>query len=87
MEILLEKGFEPTRSIVLAYGIDEERGGILVRAKINDYASHTQTPSLIQGATAIRDFLLSNYGEEAFSILVDEGGMYSATASFQNPTH
>ncbi|KAJ3486708.1 hypothetical protein NLI96_g4047 [Meripilus lineatus] len=55
IESLLQKGFKPTRTVVLAYGIDEERGGI-------------------SGATAIRDYLLSNYGKNAFSILVDEGG-------------
>ncbi|KAH9921729.1 carboxypeptidase S [Epithele typhae] len=60
VEELLQAGFKPTRTIVLAYGIDEERGGI-------------------SGATAIRDYLLSTYGEYAFSILVDEGGGYSVT--------
>lgn len=29
---------------------------------------------MLQGATAIRDYLLATYGEYAFSILVDEGG-------------
>ncbi|KAA1468962.1 carboxypeptidase S [Dentipellis sp. KUC8613] len=58
VESLLKQGFKPERSVVLAYGIDEERGGI-------------------DGATAIRDYLLANYGENAFSILVDEGGGYS----------
>ncbi|EIW58397.1 carboxypeptidase S [Trametes versicolor FP-101664 SS1] len=57
VEELLRIGFKPTRSIVLAYGIDEERGGI-------------------SGATAIRDYLLGAYGENAFSILIDEGGGY-----------
>ncbi|KZT65806.1 carboxypeptidase S [Daedalea quercina L-15889] len=57
VETLLSKGFQPVRSIVLAYGMDEERGG---RA----------------GATAIRDYLLEHYGEDAFSIIVDEGGGY-----------
>ncbi|TFK51921.1 carboxypeptidase S [Heliocybe sulcata] len=57
VETLLEQGFEPTRSFVLAYGIDEERGGI-------------------EGATAIRDHLLSVYGPDSFSLLVDEGGGY-----------
>ncbi|EPQ56640.1 carboxypeptidase S [Gloeophyllum trabeum ATCC 11539] len=58
VETLLEKGFEPTRTFVLAYGIDEERGGIY-------------------GATAIRDHLLSVYGPDSFSLLVDEGGGYA----------
>ncbi|KAI0060656.1 carboxypeptidase S [Artomyces pyxidatus] len=57
VETLLQNGFAPTRSIVLAYGIDEERGGV-------------------DGATAIRDYLLSTYGRSSFSILVDEGGGY-----------
>ncbi|KAI0327002.1 Zn-dependent exopeptidase [Cubamyces sp. BRFM 1775] len=60
VEELLRIGFKPTRSVVLAYGIDEERGGI-------------------SGATAIRDYLLETYGENAFSILVDEGGGYRVT--------
>ncbi|KAI0761831.1 carboxypeptidase S [Trametes elegans] len=60
VEELLRIGFKPARSIVLAYGIDEERGGI-------------------SGATAIRDYLLKTYGEDAFSILIDEGGGYQVT--------
>jgi acetylornithine deacetylase/succinyl-diaminopimelate desuccinylase-like protein len=32
IETLLERGFKPTRSIILAYGIDEERGGPTVSA-------------------------------------------------------
>ncbi|KAA1468984.1 carboxypeptidase S [Dentipellis sp. KUC8613] len=58
VESLLKRKFKPERSVVLAYGIDEERGGR-------------------DGATAIRDYLLASYGENAFSILVDEGGGYS----------
>ncbi|KAI0675970.1 carboxypeptidase S [Trametes maxima] len=60
IEELLRAGFQPTRPIVLAYGIDEERGGI-------------------SGATAIRDYLLEAYGEDAFAILIDEGGGYHIT--------
>lgn len=32
IETLLERGFQPTRSVILAYGIDEERGGHTVSA-------------------------------------------------------
>ncbi|KAI0742034.1 carboxypeptidase S [Daedaleopsis nitida] len=60
IEELLRLNFTPTRSFVLAYGIDEERGGV-------------------SGATAIGKYLLDNYGENAFSILVDEGGGYSVS--------
>ncbi|KAI0085827.1 carboxypeptidase S [Irpex rosettiformis] len=55
IEALLNANFKPRRTVVLAYGIDEERGGIV-------------------GATAIRDYLLTTYGEDAFALLVDEGG-------------
>ncbi|KAI0076563.1 carboxypeptidase S [Panus rudis PR-1116 ss-1] len=55
LETLIANGFQPERSIVLAYGIDEERGGI-------------------EGATAIRDYLLKTYGKNAFALLIDEGG-------------
>ncbi|OBZ66878.1 Carboxypeptidase S [Grifola frondosa] len=37
IEELLKKEFKPTRSIVLAYGIDEERGGISGATAIRDY--------------------------------------------------
>ncbi|KAI0927139.1 hypothetical protein AcV5_007754 [Taiwanofungus camphoratus] len=37
VEKLLEQGFQPTRTIVLAYGIDEERSGISGATAIRDY--------------------------------------------------
>ncbi|KAI8985667.1 carboxypeptidase S [Trametes punicea] len=41
VEGLLRIGFKPTRSIVLAYGIDEERGGISGATAIRDYLLET----------------------------------------------
>ncbi|OBZ74012.1 Carboxypeptidase S [Grifola frondosa] len=58
IETLLERGFQPTRSVVLAFGFDEEASGIY-------------------GASAIGKYLLSTYGENAFFMLVDEGGGFS----------
>ncbi|KAL1941154.1 hypothetical protein VTO73DRAFT_7366 [Trametes versicolor] len=55
IESLLERGFKPTRGVVLAFGFDEEASGI-------------------HGASAISKHLLSTYGENAFLLLVDEGG-------------
>ncbi|KAF9817087.1 hypothetical protein IEO21_03669 [Rhodonia placenta] len=55
VEVLLEHGFQPKRSVILAFGFDEETSGM-------------------QGALAISEFLLSKYGENAFAMLVDEGG-------------
>ncbi|KZT65622.1 carboxypeptidase S [Daedalea quercina L-15889] len=58
VELLLERGFQPTRSIVLAFGFDEEVSGR-------------------RGASALGEYLLSTYGENAFAMLVDEGGSIS----------
>ncbi|KAH7913034.1 hypothetical protein BJ138DRAFT_1146880 [Hygrophoropsis aurantiaca] len=41
IESLLERGFEPTRSVVLAFGIDEERGGITGARAIGKYLLET----------------------------------------------
>ena len=55
VESLLERGFKPTRGVVLTFGFDEEASGP-------------------QGAERLADFLLEKYGENAFALLVDEGG-------------
>ncbi|EIM86566.1 carboxypeptidase S [Stereum hirsutum FP-91666 SS1] len=41
IESLLKKGFKPARSIVLAYGIDEERGGVDGARYMKDYLLDT----------------------------------------------
>jgi len=58
IESLLESGFEPTRSTVLAFGFDEEVSGV-------------------RGASALGHYLESRFGEDAFAMLVDEGGKIS----------
>ncbi|KZT10071.1 carboxypeptidase S [Laetiporus sulphureus 93-53] len=55
IELLLERGYQPTRGVVLAFGFDEEVSGI-------------------HGAASLGKYLLSTYGEDAFAMLVDEGG-------------
>ncbi|KIJ55318.1 hypothetical protein M422DRAFT_23923 [Sphaerobolus stellatus SS14] len=55
VETLLEKGFNPKRSVVLAFGFDEETSGLF-------------------GAHNISEYLLANYGENGFAMLIDEGG-------------
>ncbi|KAI0954058.1 hypothetical protein AcW1_006673 [Taiwanofungus camphoratus] len=55
VELLLERNFRPTRSLVIAFGIDEESSGT-------------------QGGLELGKYLLSKYGENAFAMLVDEGG-------------
>ncbi|CAL1715350.1 unnamed protein product [Somion occarium] len=45
IEKLLEKGFKPQRTIVLAFGIDEERGGIVGGTGIRDYLLSAYGPN------------------------------------------
>ncbi|KAL0961074.1 hypothetical protein HGRIS_006057 [Hohenbuehelia grisea] len=54
IETLLKNGFVPTQTVVLAFGMDEEMGGV-------------------NGGPAVRDYLLGEYGQNGFSMLVDEG--------------
>ncbi|KAH9893483.1 carboxypeptidase S [Cubamyces lactineus] len=58
IESLLERGFQPTRGVVLAFGFDEEVSGLY-------------------GARSIGKYLLETYGEDAFLLLVDEGGGFA----------
>ncbi|KAI0058987.1 carboxypeptidase S [Artomyces pyxidatus] len=55
VESLLENAFFPTRTVVLAFGFDEETSGL-------------------HGAATLAPALLSLYGENGYSLLVDEGG-------------
>ncbi|KAI0067051.1 carboxypeptidase S [Artomyces pyxidatus] len=57
IESLIESKFNPSRTIVLSFGFDEEASGQ-------------------EGAGKLALALLSVYGENAFSLLVDEGGGY-----------
>lgn len=72
IESLLQKGFKPARSIVLAYGIDEERGGVDVSPTIK--LSPSCSNVMYQGARYMKDYLLDTYGRDSFAMLVDEGG-------------
>ncbi|KAH9066867.1 hypothetical protein EDB87DRAFT_1573733 [Lactarius vividus] len=63
VETLLEKGFKPTRTIVLAFGFDEEASGL--------QASNILLSSSTTGP------LLKKYGEDSFALLVDEGVGFS----------
>jgi Gly-Xaa carboxypeptidase len=56
IEMLINNGFEPARTIVLSFGFDEEVSGT-------------------RGAQALSEYLLSEYGEDGFAMLIDEGGM------------
>ncbi|KZS94463.1 carboxypeptidase S [Sistotremastrum niveocremeum HHB9708] len=63
VESLIANGFKPSRTIVLAFGFDEESGGIYV-CILGFLNSHR---------AQIASRLLRVYGEYAFSMIVDEG--------------
>ncbi|KAG6374707.1 hypothetical protein JVT61DRAFT_4077 [Boletus reticuloceps] len=47
IETLLERGFEPSRTVLLAFGIDEEAGGKVGAGAINKYLIETYGPDSI----------------------------------------
>lgn len=57
IESMLENGFKPTRTVVIASGFDEEVSGI-------------------RGASSLATEMLERFGENAFTMLLDEGSGY-----------
>ncbi|KAG0707054.1 hypothetical protein DFH29DRAFT_1016640 [Suillus ampliporus] len=57
IEVMLESGFKPTRTVVIASGFDEEVGGL-------------------RGASSLATEMLERFGENGFTMLVDEGSEY-----------
>lgn len=78
VETLLEKGFFPTRTVVLAFGFDEETSGLFV-SLLSQCLLNIVSYCGDQGAGKIGDYLLEQYGENSFALLVDEGGLWIAT--------
>lgn len=76
MENLLQKKFEPRRTVVLSFGFDEESGGYQVGITFFTQTIYKLTFSVLQGAKHIAGYLIENYGRHAFALLLDEGGMY-----------
>ncbi|KAG2157823.1 uncharacterized protein EDB93DRAFT_1238610 [Suillus bovinus] len=58
IESMLENGFKPTRTVVIASGFDEEVSGL-------------------RGASSLATEMLERFGENAFTMLLDEGAGYS----------
>jgi Gly-Xaa carboxypeptidase len=71
---LLEKDFEPTRTIVLAFGFDEEVGGLQVSDTILLELGMLSHLCYRQGAQKLSRAMLEKYGENSMALLVDEGG-------------
>lgn len=57
IESMLENGFKPTRTVVIASGFDEEVSGV-------------------RGASSLATEMLDRFGENAFTMLLDEGSGY-----------
>ncbi|OAX43947.1 carboxypeptidase S [Rhizopogon vinicolor AM-OR11-026] len=57
IEVMLEGGFKPTRTVVIASGFDEEVSGM-------------------RGASSLATTMLERFGENGFTMLVDEGSGY-----------
>lgn len=57
IESMLENGFKPTRTVVIASGFDEEVSGI-------------------RGASSLATEMIERFGENAFTMLLDEGSGY-----------
>ncbi|KAH9066865.1 hypothetical protein EDB87DRAFT_1678703 [Lactarius vividus] len=79
VETLLEKNFKPTRTIVLAFGFDEEVGGMQVNnTPLSGSTTRRAFLTLFrQGAWSLSQVLLKKYGEDSFALLVDEGSGFS----------
>jgi len=71
-ETLISNGFQPTRTIVLAFGFDEEVSGKEVGCSL--FFDHYQILIVVQGAANIGRFLLDLYGKDGFAFVIDEGG-------------
>jgi Gly-Xaa carboxypeptidase len=74
IESLLESKFEPARTVVLSFGFDEEASGIYVRHTYSYNLKRSSIPFTPQGASSLAKYLLESYGEDAFALLIDEGG-------------
>ena len=72
---MLKAGFQPTRKVVLAFGFDEETSGLHVSLTFIS-SVYVTTLSQYQGAYEIGKYLESTYGEDAFAMIVDEGGEF-----------
>lgn len=70
--MLIDADFEPTRTVILAFGFDEEIGGEFVGAdKLLLYAHDDNTK--LQGAGTLSHHLLEKYGRNGVAMVLDEG--------------
>ena len=73
IESLLEAKFKPRRSVVLAFGFDEESSGFQVSFSTHVFLGFFLKRNTWQGAGTLGPTLESAYGENGFAMIVDEG--------------
>lgn len=80
IEYLLENGWKPKRTVILAWGFDEEMcvafsSGQDPPARDADASPFARTCSGgPQGAATIGPYLFDKYGQDGIAFLIDEGG-------------
>lgn len=76
---LLDHGFKPQRTVVIAWGIDEEASGFEV-APLASLRRNIWLMSVDyhKGAGHLGPYLEQTYGQDSFAMLVDEGGAMTA---------
>ncbi|KAL0953579.1 hypothetical protein HGRIS_004794 [Hohenbuehelia grisea] len=73
IEVLLEGGFRPSRTVVLAFGFDEEASGLQVKC-YERYSSDSESkPLALKGAHKLSATLEAAYGRDSFAMIIDEG--------------
>ena len=85
VEYLVSAGFEPARTLVLAFGFDEESTGTQVRIVTFAWHRPRYRFGIPQGAGALSEYLLATFGRNAFALIVDEGGMPAVSARSRVP--
>ena len=74
IDSLLKLKFVPTRTVVLAFGIDEEASGLEVIPLLSLYLLLVTDAVRWKGAGHLAVYFERKYGKDGFAMLVDEGG-------------
>lgn len=69
-------GFEPSRTVVLSFGFDEEASGLFV-CPFKTRPFQGSKHQACKGAFELNKYLVAAFGQDSFAMLVDEGGMYT----------
>ena len=79
-------GFEPSRTVVLSFGFDEEASGLFV-CPFKTRPFQGSKHQACKGAFELNKYLVAAFGQDSFAMLVDEGGMYIYLLLFASRSH